>query len=398
MKLWVRRVFLLVLALALVGIIVYAFQPKPVGVDLAPVARGPLRITVDEDGETRIKERYEISSPLAGRMARVTLKAGAPVEAERTLLTVIDPLDPALLDARARAEAQKRVEEAEAALKQAQTATEAARVRLTYARAEMARLRAATTGVSLQELENAQARERLATEELRSTEQGVKVAEARVGLAKAALDWLRPRSPGEAELGRMELRSPITGQVLRVFQESATVVTPGQKVLEVGDPTDLECWIDVLSADAVKILPGAKVSLEHWGGERPLEGRVRLVQPSGFKKISALGVEEQRVWVIVDLVDPPAERRTLGDAFRVEARIVIWEAADEVKVPSSALFRQGDGWAVFVAAGEQAELRRIEVGRNNGLEAQVLSGLTEGEQVIVHPSDKVQAGVTIAPR
>lgn len=398
MRLWIRRFLLLVVAGAIVAAIVMAFQPKPIGVDLADVSRGSLRVTIDEDGETRIKERYEVTSPLAGRMSRVDLKAGDPVEAGRTLLTLIEPVDPSLLDVRARTEAEKRVREAETLREQAQSNLKAAEVRYATARSDLARMQMAPVGVSAQEMENAQSRERLAAEDVRSANVGIKVAEARVELTQAALLRTRPRSPGDPDPEHLEIRAPVSGKIFRVFQESAAVVTPGHKILELGDPTDLECWIDALSADAVKILPGAKVSLEHWGGEKPLEGRVRLVQPSGFKKISALGVEEQRVWVVVDIVDPKESRHTLGDAFRVEARIVIWEEADVLKVPSSALFREGEGWAVYVATGTKAIRRSVQIGRNNGLEAQVLGGLDEGDRVVLHPSDKIYDGVMIAPR
>ncbi len=398
MRLWIRRVFLTVLALAVVAALVWAFLPKPVGVDLEAVARGALLVTVDEEGETRLKDRYEVSCPLAGRMTRVELKPGDPVVEGQTLLTEVAPTDPSLLDPRARAEAETRVREADTLRDQALSGVKAAELRHAQARTDLTRGRMASGGVSQQELETLQARERLTAEEVRSYQIGVRVAEARLELSQAALLRTRPRSPGEADPEKLVIRSPITGKVLRVLQESAAVVAPGQKIVELGDPTKIECWIRVLSADAVKVVPGARVSLEQWGGEKPLQGRVRLVQPSGFKRISALGVEEQRVWVVVDFVDPPEARPTLGDLFRVEARIVVWEDSDVLKVPSSALFRQGDGWAVFVAAGERAEVRPVRVGRNNGLEAQVLSGLDEGDQVIVHPSDKIKDGVKIAPR
>jgi HlyD family secretion protein len=186
--------------------------------------------------------------------------------------------------------------------------------------------------------------------------------------------------------------------VLRVHQESSAVVQPGQQLLELGDPGDLEVEVDVLSSDGVKIAPGAKVLLEHWGGDEPLLGRVRLVEPQARLKLSALGVEEQRVNVIIDLTDPPAKRRRLGDGYRVEARVVIWEGKDVLKVPAGAVFRQGEGWAVYAVAGGRAELRAIEAGKSNGLVMEVRGGLTVGERVIVHPSDRVRDGVAVLPR
>jgi HlyD family secretion protein len=186
------------------------------------------------------------------------------------------------------------------------------------------------------------------------------------------------------------------GRVLRVLQQSSIVVTPGQQLLEVGDPADLEVEVDLLSSDAVKVAPGAKVFLEHWGGDEPLRGRVRLVEPAGFLKRSALGVEEQRVNVIIDLVDPPQKHATLGDAFRVEARIVVWEADGVLKVPAGALFRQGEDWAVFAVEDGRARLRRLQTGRSNGLETEIREGLAEGEKVILHPGDRIRSGTRVA--
>jgi HlyD family secretion protein len=234
--------------------------------------------------------------------------------------------------------------------------------------------------------------------DMRSAEFAMHVAEFELDLAKAALVRIRPVSPGDPEPQRLDVRSPITGRVLKVHQESDANVTPGQKLIELGDPGDLEMEIDVLSADAVKIKPGAKVIVEHWGGEYPLSGRVRLVEPSGFTKTSALGVEEQRVWVIVDFDDPPEKRPSLGDCYRVEVRIIIWEGKDVLKMPSGALFRHENGWAVYVVEDGQAVLRPVQIGRGNGLETQIVSGLREGEQVILHPSDKIKAGAAVVPR
>lgn len=399
MRTWIRRLLLVVLALAVASFIGYAFVPKPVGVDLAPVTRGLLRVTVDEDGKTRIRERFEVSSPLAGKMSRITLKAGDRVEAARTLLTVLEPTDPAFLDARAHAEAEARLREAEKGPPEAEQRLKEARLAYEFASRDVARHRGLVgQGVSAQQFEDMLLKEQTAQARLRAAELFRQMADFRLELARAAFVRMRERSPGEPNGSRLEVRAPIDGAVLRVFQESTTITTPGQKLIELGDPTDLECVIDVLSADAVKIRPGARAFLEHWGGPQPLNGRVRLVEPSGFLKISALGVEEQRVNVIIDLVDPPEQRRTLGDAYRVEARIVIWEEGDVLKVPASARFRHGDGWAVFVASGGYAVLQPIKAGESNGLEVQVLDGLEEGEQVVVHPSDKIKDGVKVQPR
>jgi HlyD family secretion protein len=368
MRLTTNKLLGIGLGAAVIAALALAFRPKPVAVDLACVTRGPMMVTVDEDGKTRVKERYVVSSPLAGQLLRIELKAGAPVEARRTLLAVIEPTDPTLLDARSRAEAEARVN--------------AARSKDEFAQAEQERIRklAAENVVSRKELDDVQTAAQVARFELEQ--------------AQAAL--LRTRADGAS--GRFEIHAPVNGSVLRVFRESATVVGPGTPLLELGDPADLEVEVDVLSTEAVKIKPGAKVFFDHWGGPNPLHGRVRLVEPAAFLKISALGVEEQRVWVIIDLTDPPEARRTLGDAYRVEARIVVWEDEDVLRVAAGALFRQGADWAVFRAANGRARLQVVRICQNNGTEAAVLDGLSEADRVILHPSDAIRDGNRVRER
>jgi len=395
-----------VLIAAIVGVgLGYAFWPQPVDVDLAEVTRGPLQVTVDEDGKTRIREKYVVSAPLVGRLLRINMDAGDPVEAGKTLLATIEPRDPELLDTRTIAQAEARVKAAEAALKKMEPVTEQARAAQAYAEAELARARKAGSAVSKSELENAEYEYRRTSEEQRSMRIQEEIARFELEQAQAALLRTRPRDdpPGNGPPNgnggwNFTIYSPINGKVLRVLQESAAVVNAGTSLLELGDPRDLEAEIDVLSRDAVKIQPGAKVWFEHWGGDRDLQGRVRLVEPSGFTKISTLGVEEQRVNVIVDFVDPPEERTTLGDGFRVEARIVIDEAEDVVKVPTSALFRVGKDSAVFKVAGDAVEQVIVKIGRQNGLEAEVLAGLDPGDRVVIHPSDQVESGVRVRQR
>ncbi len=389
-----------VAAIVSVALLYVAFRPQPIDVDLAAVARGALQVTVDEDGKTRIRERYIVSSPLAGRLLRIEMEPGDAVQRGNSLLATIQPRDPALLDARELASAAARVKAQEAALERAQPVLESARVALELAESELGRARqlAREKGISVQALDHAEADYRLRSEEYRAARFSERITEYELELARAALLSTNPESDGEGPIAQFEIHSPINGRVLRVFQESATVVDAGAQLLELGDPADLEIEVDVLSSDAVKIQPVRKVSLEQWGGDGPLEGVVRLVEPSAFTKYSALGVEEQRVNVIVDFVDPPEKRATLGDAFRVEARIVIWSEADVLKIPTSALFRRGDEWAVFVVQGNRARVRAVVVGQQNGLEAQVLAGLESGEQIVLHPSDKLADGSRIAPR
>lgn len=400
MKLNRQRLLLLAALLVLLAGLVYAFVPRPIEVEVATVTRGPLQVTVNEDGKTRIKERYIVSTPLGGRLLRVELHPGDAVEAGKTLLTTLEPNDPELLDPRTRAQAEARVKAAEATRHRAGPQLERARTAHEFAKTELDRAQRLyrENTLSHQELDNAEQKERTTAEELKSAQFAVQIADYELELARAALLRTTPGSSRASDAWHFPILAPINGRVLRVFQESSTVVSAGARLLELGDPADLEVEVDVLSADAVKIKTGAKVFLEHWGGDAPLPGRVRVVEPSGFLKISALGVEEQRVNVIVDFTDPPAWRGSLGDAYRAEARIVIWEGANVLKVPTGALFREGEDWAVFTVTNGKARLQRVTLGHRNDLDAEVRVGLVEGTQIIVHPSDKVETGGKVLAR
>jgi HlyD family secretion protein len=382
-----------------------------------------VRVTVDEDGKTRIREKYVVSAPLNGRILRINMDPGDPVTAGKTLLTMIEPRDPELLDARSVAQAEARVKAADATLRRAEPALEAARHELGLAEAKVTRARGARqqNAISQEQLDEAEFYFRQQGEMLRSAKIAEEIARFELQQAEAALIRSKPRMDDEAgsqantavegngaeeppppDNGsngwNLPIYSPINGRVLRVLQESAAVVTPGTPLVELGDPSDLEVEIDVLSRDAVRIAPGDLVLLEHWGGTRPLRGQVRTIEPSGFTKISTLGVEEQRVYVIVDLVEPIEERATLGDGFRVEARVVIDEARDVLKVPTSALFRVGRDPAVFLVKDDVVHQQKLKVGRQNGLEAEILEGLAEGDRVVLHPSDRVEEGVKVHQR
>lgn len=381
-----------------VAALVYALMPRPVEVDVSRVDRGPLEVTVREDGKTRIKDRYLVAAPLAGKLERVRLRSGDAVTADKDLIAVIVPTDPDLLDPRARAQAEAKVHAAEASKSQADAQLQRARVTQAYAKEILQRANAnyAVKAVSHQEVDDAELKEIVADKLVREAEFSTQVASFELEQARAVL--LRAGSDAGAKEWRHEIHSPITGKVLRVFQESSTIVAPGTKLVELGDPTDLEIEIDVLSTDGVVIKPGDRVSIEHWGGERPLRGRIRLIEPSGFTKVSALGVEEQRVNAIIDFTDKPPDRAALGDAFRVEARIVIWETASALRVPTGALFRSDEKWAVFLIEEGRAILRKVEIGRSNDEYAEVLSGLVEGDRVIIYPTDRVLQRVRVKAR
>lgn len=397
----IRRSLLALIALGGLGAIVYAFLPKPVEVDIAAVSRGPLMVTVDEDGKTRIKERYIVSTPLAGTLQRVDKDPGDMVIAGKTLLAAILPNNPELLDPRAREEAAARVNAAEASVNRAQANLEAALAARESAEREHERIRrlhergAATD----EELEDAELAMRTRQEEHRAAEFSLEIAQFEVEQVRAALKRFNEATEdGDVSEWQFDIYAPIDGQVLRVLQESSAVLPAGTPLMEVGDPRNLELEIDVLSTDAVKISPGDTVLIEHWGGDRVLKGRVRLVEPAAFTKISALGVEEQRVNVIADLTDESAQESNLGDGFRFEARIVIWESADVLQVPTAALFRHREDWAVYVIGEGHATLRIVQLGHKNPDAAEVLDGLDEGERVIVYPSDRIESGVAVVPR
>jgi HlyD family secretion protein len=402
-QVWAPRIFLLVTCVVLALAVGYAFLPGPENVEVRPVRRGLLLVTVDEDGITRVQEKYVVSAPLPGRLSRVQLHAGDPVEAGKTLLTNFDPTAPTLLDARARAEAEARLKVAEASRQRCDPIVERARVTVKFAEEEFerAKLMHERKSVSHEEMDRAELRFRAATEDVKAAQFATQIADHELELARAAMVHANRANDSEdtdAEDWRIQIVSPIQGHVLRVFQESSAVVPAGTPLMEVGDLRRLEIVVDVLSSDAVKITAGDSVLLEEWGGDDALNGRVRLVEPSGFTKISALGVEEQRVNVIVDLMDDFDQRRSLGDNFRVEARIIVDRADQVLTVPNGALFRDGDQYAVFVVENGRAKLRHVKVGRRGKFELEVTEGLVESEKVIVYPTDKVHDGVAISER
>ncbi len=369
------------------ALILYGFRPQPVPVETARVSEGTLRATVNEEGKTRISQRYVVSAPVAGHLRRIPLKAGAEVVAGETVLALIDPVSPAMLDARNRALAEARRDTAKVNLEKARAAHR-------FAASELERFQKLfeEKSISLQELEPIQWRETAAAKDASAAASALRQVEAE--LAEFAV----PAEGTTNSLGAaVEVKAPSSGRVLHVFEESSRTVSAGTALVQIGDPADLEVVIEVLSRDGATIVPGAKVELEQWGGSGLLEARVRLVEPAAFTKVSALGVEEQRVNVIADLVTPVEQRSKLGDNFRVEARIVVWEANQVLKTPAGALFRHGRDWAAFVLAGGRAELRQVQVGRSSGTEMQILDGLKAGEEVILYPGDRIQESQRVRP-
>ena len=379
-------------AAALLALIVAGLWPKALPVEVATATRGDLLVTVDEEGMTREKNRYVISSPVAGQLQRIDWKAGAVVEAGKTVLAVLETSGADFLDARGQAQAEARVRGAESSQAMAGAQRERARAAYALAKSDLARLHALMDreAISKQEYDTAAMREATAAQDVRAAEFAEQVAEFELAQAHALL--MRGQPGGNPKQEPLIITSPVNGRVLRVFQESSRVVPAGLALMEIGDPADLELRIEVLSRDGVAIRPGARVMVEQWGGPAPLEARVRLVEPSAFTKISALGVEEQRVYVVADFVDPVEKRPTLGDSYRIEGRIVVWEGKNVLHVPAGALFQRGTTWETFVIDGGRTRLRTVQVGRTNGLETEIAGGLREGERVAVFPGDKIADG------
>lgn len=381
----------------LVVLIAIGLWPQPEPVEIGPVVRGAFALTVEEEGMTRVKNHYVISSPVGGLLRRIDWKPGAEVVAGQTVLAVLDTRGADLLDARGQAQAEAQVQAADAARQLAGAQHQSAEATARLARTELERMTRlfAAGSVSQQEQDAAALRDTSAAQAARAAGFALQVAEFELQQARAIL--LRGQSNDAANVEPLVITSPVSGRILRVFQESERVVPAGHALLEVGDPTDLEARIEVLSRDAVGIQPGARVELVKWGGDQTLHGRVRVVEPSAFTKISALGVEEQRVYVIVDFLDPLEDRPTLGDAYRVEARIVTWEADGVLQAPAGAFFQRGRTWQAYVIDDNRAHLREVEVGPTNGFFTVVRTGLQAGDRLVVYPGDKIADGVRVRP-
>jgi len=401
MRNWRRWTLWSIVVAAVAAGVIYAFLPQPIPVDIATVSRGHLAITVDEEGETRAKDTYVVSAPIMGNMRRITLEVGDPVVADKTDIAYIEPADPAFMDVRTRAQAEAAVRVAEAAQALAAAQLKSAEADFEFARTELERarelyVRAAGSKRALDEAERT----------FKTREAAVSTAKAnlelrRYELKRAELQLIPPGEETRRQFGPcacVTVKSPVSGDVLKIFHKSAGVVSLAEQLVEVGDPHKLEIVVDLLSADAVKVRPGQRVIIDSWGGAEPLAGRVTRIEPLGKTKVSALGIEEQRVNVVIDFTDPPARWEKLGHGYRVEPRIVLWEADNVLKLPTSALFRVGERWAVFVVADGRAVRRFVTIGRRNGLEAEIVNGLKEGDSVIAYPSDRISEGVSVTQR
>jgi HlyD family secretion protein len=394
LRLLLNRRFLIAVAVV-GGLLAVALWPSTTIVDVAAIGRGPLMVTIDEEGTTRVRERYVISAPVAGRVLRIELEPGDPVKKGQVVAQVRAEAAP-LLDPRARAEGQAAVESARAALGQARAEEQRTKSVVQLAQRELQRARTLEKDglITGQQVDQRESELKTAEDAASSATYAIRVAEAEIQRAQSRLT---PSAPDQA--GRVfSVTSPAGGVILKRLRESESVVPAGEALVEIGNPQLLEIVSDLLSTDAVRVKPGAKALIEQWGGEEALDARVRRVEPSGFTKISALGVEEQRVNVVLDFAEPGAAMAALGDGYRVEVRVVTWEHPNVLKVPAGALFREGDAWAVYKVEGDRIRKTIVTIGQQTGQEAELLSGLQEGERVVLHPGDSLAEGSRVEAR
>ncbi len=388
MKKLLSRIILILFGAAVVALVIIGLMPSPISVAVARVERGPLRITIDEEGESRAHDRFVVSAPVSGRLERVELHDGDLVRKGAVLAAIY----PVPLNPKESGEYRARLDSAEALKREADERVASAKVDYEQARRERQRTeQLAQNGlVSVQSLEQARNAEATSTNELEATRFRAEAAASEERVARAALIALDREPPSGERI--VTLRAPVAGRVLKVVEKSERVVAAGAPLVILGDARRLEVVVDVLTTDAVKVKPGDPVLLEGWGGEAPMRASVRLVEAGAFTKVSALGVEEQRVNIVADFVDPPGP---LGDGYRVEVRIIIWEAANVLRVRSSALFRHGAGWRVFVVREGRAYRRDVEIGHRSQFDAEVLGGIEQGDEVIVHPSNQLADGARV---
>ena len=394
-----RLLFWIPPAALLIAGLIYAFRAEPEPVDVVAVARGPLVVTVDEEGETRVHDVFTVSAPIAGRVQRTPLHVGDAVEAGKTVVARIEPADPALLDPRARAEAEAAVRTAEAAARYARAERERAIAEEEFAAAEVRRMRELhTKGVaSEQSIDEAERKHRTAVAAVDASDAGIKMRDHELARARAAL--ITPtKDPGtDAACACVDLHAPVSGQILSIEEKSEAVVQTGTPLLQIGDPAQIEIVADYLSNEAVSLHAGQRAIIDGWGGA-PLNAVVQRVEPTGFTKVSALGIEEQRVNVILNLTDPREAWQSLGHGYRVDVRVIVWQSEAVNVVPLTALFRHGDGWALFVDDGGRARLRPVVIGHRAGLKVEVVDGVTATDQIIVNPSGRTEDGTRVESR
>jgi HlyD family secretion protein len=388
-----------VIATTILVSVALSSAPRPVMVDLVEIQPGPLIVTLDEEGETRVHDVYTLSAPVAGRVQRIDWHVGDPVAANETVLAQVEPGDPAFLDPRSEAQARAAILAAEAARDLATAAVRDAEAQYEFARAEYARMQELIVegSVSRRDLDSAERDFKARRAGLETARAALQVRDYELEVARAQLVSPTQTQDSGSECDCIPITAPVSGRILNITDRSERVVREGDMLMQIGNPGDLEIVVDYLSMDAVRIEPGQRVIIDNWGGPAPLAGRVRTVEPFGFLKVSALGIEEQRVNVIVDFAGDEGRER-LGHGYQVETRVVLWEGDGVLAVPLTALFRDGDAWALFVEEDGRARLRHVETGQRSGIVAEILSGIEAGDRVVAHPSDRVQNGTRITHR
>lgn len=392
MKITKKQAYLSIFALFIVLLLVWGFLPSAIPVSVEEARLGPLEVTIEEEGKTRVIDRYTISAPVTGYVMRLQYEVGDSVRSGQELFA-IQPV-PDLISARQREVAEAQLEAARARLMQAREQLSLATEEKKLADTELQRLQNLfDDGIgSRQMLDNAGLAAKRAATQQASAEFSVKVAEHEVRAAESALQAFQSARGQE----RISISAPVDGRLLKIHQKSEGTVQAGTPLLEIGDPKSLELRVDLLSTDAVKLVKGTQVRIKRWGSDITLSGLVKVIEPSGYTRISALGVEEQRVPVIVEIVSPYEDWRVLGDGFRIVAEFIVWEGEDVLQVPSSSLFRTGDAeWALFIVKEGEAKLNRVDIGQQSGLYTQVVNGLEAGQRVITHPDERIEDGVAV---
>ena len=395
-----RMVFWLIAAALLAAGLYYTFREQPQFVDAAYVEIGPLEVSIAEEGETRVRDVFELSSPLMGRVLRLEVEAGDEVTAAETVIAKIEPSDPTFLDLRSEEEARAAVKASEAVLTLSKAQLNEAESELEFALTELERAKRLVDRrlVSERELDQAKKNYKTKVASVNTAKASIKARESELAQAKARLVTPLNIQDNDKECKCLSLFAPTTGKILRVLHESEGVIEPGNVLVEIGDTSDLEIVVDFLSIDAVRIKSGQAVVIEEWGGESFLNGVVKKVEPFGYTKVSSLGIEEQRVDVIIDLTDSKERWNSLGHGYQVEAKVILWRDDKVLKLPITSLFRDNGDWSVFVVENGRAQSKKVEIGKRNAFEAQVLSGIKEGEQVILHPNNHIKNGILISER
>jgi HlyD family secretion protein len=398
---WLRRAALILVVALILGGVIYTLLPQPVAVDAAVIDRGSIDVTVAEEGMARVRNVYEVFAPVAGNLDRFPLEVGDPVERSVTVVAEIRPSEPAFLDVRSQREVEAAVAAAAAAVRlaEAELSRAEAERRLADADLERARQLAGSGTISERALDQAVIAAESARAQVNQAEASLELRSNELVSAQARLMQPGVNSPASAaQTCCVLVRAPADGEVLRVHVESAQVVQAGVRIAEIGDPSDMEVVVDLLSSDAVRVIPGAAARIGEWGGDAELSARVRRIEPSAFTKVSALGIEEQRVNVVLDVLDPRDAWERLGHEFRVQAVISLWRGENLIRVPLAALFRRGSEWAVFRIVDGKAALTTVTINHRNEGYAEVVSGLSEGDMVVLHPSDQVEDGVGVELR